>query len=160
MHIHKIKTADLGFNFQHPSALPWEHISSDESIFRLALSGMSFMKKKKKSSKSYVFQKSVWDNFLKYFNKEQQSMMKSWGKLMWNLIVLLWGCHELSLPPGHIQNQLKPIKALWGMGREGGREGSGLACLCQGSSVSSSSLSFPIVSDFTGAVYWEMIPPS
>lgn len=83
-------------------------------------------KKKKKSSKSYVFQKSVWDNFLKYFNKEQQSVMKSWGKLMWNLIVLLWGCHELSLPPGHIQNQLKPIKALWGTGRGGGREGSGL----------------------------------
>lgn len=30
MHVHKIKIAELGFNFQHPSALPPEHSSSNE----------------------------------------------------------------------------------------------------------------------------------
>lgn len=80
IHVHQIKIAELGFNFQYPSALARGHISSDESIFRLALSGLAIMKKK--ISKFHLFQKSVWDNFLNYFNKEKQSMMKSRGKLM------------------------------------------------------------------------------
>lgn len=33
----QIKIAELGFSFQHPSALPQEPISSDESVLRLAL---------------------------------------------------------------------------------------------------------------------------
>lgn len=59
-------------------------------------------------------------------------MMKSWGKLIRNLIALLLGCHEFSLPPGHVQNQLKPIKAVRGIDSDTVREASGLWLPLQG----------------------------
>ena len=77
---------------------------------------------------------------------------------MGNLTVLLLGCHEFSLSPGHVWHPPKPITAAQEMGRGTEREASGCTCLCQGSPVSSSSLSFPIVNDFTGDGYWEMTP--
>lgn len=42
-HVHPIKRTELGSNSHHPSAVPQE-VASDESVFRLAFSGMSFMK--------------------------------------------------------------------------------------------------------------------
>ena len=77
---------------------------------------------------------------------------------MGNLTVLLLGCHEFSLSPGHVRHPPKPITAAQEMGRGTEREASGCTWLCQGSPVSSSSLSFPIVNDFTGDGYWEMTP--
>lgn len=84
--------------------------------------------------------------------------MKSWGKLMWNLIVVLLGCHEC---PGHVQNQQKPITQQRCGERAETQSERDLDCtyLCQGSSVSSSSLSLPIADDFAGDGYWEVIPP-
>lgn len=104
------------------------------------------------------FQKSVWGNFLKYFNKGKQSMMKSWRKLTWNLIVLFLGCHEFSLLPDHVQNQLKPVKAVWATGRDGEREGSGL---CLPLPEQPRIFQQPVFSNckwFPCDGYWEMIP--
>ena len=67
------------------------------------------------------------------------------------------GCHEC---PGHVQNQQKPITSQQCGERAETQSKRDLECtsLCQGSPVSSSSLSLPIADDFAGDGYWEVIP--
>lgn len=140
----KLDIRDLGRNLGNcpipmSNRLKWQSCDSTSSIYRpypkklllmsqyLGLLSVECPSWKKKISQSRVFQKSVWDHFLKYFNKDkQQAMMKSWGKRKWNLIVRLLGCHEFSLPPGHVQSQLQPKKTARRTGRDGQRAGSGL----------------------------------